>query len=178
MEPISRDTSDYVSLNQMGVKKIKCLICRKVFRYQLKLKLHMKTNEKGKLKCGNCSRVFQRKDHSSSHKKNCVDVPVEFLPSFLPMNDLSSKNNNELEQADIEQEADNSTEERINIESRLFHEDTTETINEKIETVEESNDESKVDEIEKENELGYIVKEIEIIINIRKHLHSTKNKAI
>ena len=94
------------------------------------------------------------------------------------MNDLSSKNNNELEQGDIEHEADNSTEERINIESRLFHEDTTETINEKIETVEESNDESKVDEIEKENELGYIIKEIEIIINIRKHLHSTKNKAI
>ena len=34
----------------------------------------------------------------------------------------------------------------------------------KIETVEESNDASKVDEIEKENELGYIIKENKIAI--------------
>ena len=88
-------------------------------------------------------------------KKNCADVPVEFLPTFLPLNDLSSNNNNGIEQGDIENEADNSTEESINTEC-----------NEEIEegNVEESNDESKVDEIEKENELDYIIKENEIII--------------
>ena len=30
-------------------------------------------------------------------QKNCVDVPTEFLPTFSPLNDLSSSNNNELE---------------------------------------------------------------------------------
>ena len=126
------------------------------------LQTHVKTHEKDELKCGNCIPVFQRSLFFL--QKNFVDVVVQFLKTFLPLNDLSSSNNNELEQVDIEHEADNSTEETINIESRLFHEDTIQTINEEIETVEESNDASKVDEIEKENQLGYIIKENKIAI--------------
>ena len=80
------------------------------------------------------------------------------------MNALSSSNNNKLEQGDIEHEADNSREESINNESKIYHEDTTESINEETETVEESNDENKFNEIKEENELGYIIKKNEIII--------------
>ena len=97
---------------------------------------------------------FQYWEHSFGH----------YLPTFLPLNALSSNNNNKLEQGDIEHEADNSREESINTESRPYHEDTIETINEEIKTVEESNDENKFNEIKEENELGYIIKENEIII--------------
>ena len=118
----------------------------------------MKSHEKEEPNNGNCSHVSQGKYHFSSHKKFCVDLPVEFLPIFWSLNDFSSNNNKELEQGDMEHEADNSTEESINIESRLFHEDTVETINEEIETVEESNDERKIEELEKESELRFIIR--------------------
>ena len=111
--------------------------------------------------------IYHRK--KERHLRLCKSKPEGFketkcltcgkvFPTFSLLNDLSSDNNNEFHKGDIEYEADNSTEESINVESRLFHEDTIETINEEIETVEESNDESKVGEIEKEKGLGYIIK--------------------
>ena len=42
----------------------------------------MKSHEKEELNNGNCSHVSQGKYHFSSHKKFCVDLPVEFLPIF------------------------------------------------------------------------------------------------
>ena len=84
----------------------------------------MNTHEKEELKCGNCSCVFQIKDHFSSHKKKLCWCTCWISTNILPLNDLCSNNNNGIEQGDIENEVDNSTEESINTEC-----------NEEIETV-------------------------------------------